>query len=140
MLLDKSNTTPLQVILAIITGVFAPLAAWLVRCGSHLLRRYNVLDQEMREVKADVAALQQGASAVDTRIVRVEDAIVEIRAAVQRSDQQFTAIMGELKQLPRLAAMVEAMGTQMAGMVSRHELAGITDRLARAEDDIRKQE
>ncbi len=144
--------TTLGVASAIATGIIAPLTVWLVQGTFKSIKKANALnikfvehkkdtEAKLSDVRKDVDVLKESCKTSDTRLVRVEDAIVDIRAAVQRSDEQFTAIMVELKQLPRVMALMESFGQSIGLIVPRAEvesrIGAAEKRLSLVEQDIR---
>lgn len=117
----------------IITGIGAPLFVWALQNTFKTLKRFNALaikfvefrkdtEAKVSTVCKDVEALKESGKATDGKITRVEDAIIDIRAAVQRSDEQFTAIMAELKVLPTVIAKLETFSVAIAAIVPRNEV------------------
>jgi predicted nuclease with TOPRIM domain len=136
-----SDITPLGVISLSISTVIAPFVAWLVRGGSRLIKRTTRMEVRFDERMKDLDALMEASKGTDARLIRVEDAIVDIRSASQRMDEQYAAIMGELKVLARVATLIDSLTLTVSQIVPRNEvearLKSTEARLSLVETDIR---
>lgn len=108
-----NSPTPLAVISTIITTVIAPVVAWLVRSGSRLVKRVNVLDARFRERMKDLDKVLESHETHTVRLTKVEEAIVAIQQQQARNDAQFDAIMQKLEQLPRVVALLEGYAERL---------------------------
>ena len=124
-----------------VTGILVPLVTWVVRNGTQLLKRVTLVEERQKERSREVEELITAGRLSDKRLTRVEDAIVEMRASAQKVDESFALIMVELKQLPRLTAMVETFAEGMRQIVPRSEvefrMRAAEDRIRLVESDIR---
>lgn len=131
------NVTPLGIIALTINVVVAPLVAWLVKSGRKVARKITVQGVRLNAMENQVNRLQNISDAAEPRLARLETAICNIERAAEASKDQHAAVMQELKQLPRLATMLELYSTAIAAIVPRNEVdsrvKAVEDRLTRVE-------
>ena len=141
MLIDSPNVNAVEIVSGIVTTIVAPVVGWLVRRGSQLVKQVRDLEMRERTRSGELEALKDFHNDSSTRLVRLEDAIVQINKAMERSDQQFHTIMTKLEELPRVTALMESLSITLQAVVPRNEvesrLRATEDRLRMVEQDIR---
>jgi hypothetical protein len=132
------------VLLGVATAVLLPLFGWVGKEAWDFNRESGVtkhrIDTNEAGLKAHVADTEECFAQLrkdtqdtfaqfrkdmqDTniRVTRTEDAAVELRGHVQRSDEQFAIILLKLEQLPRLSALLEAWSEAVKNAVPRPEM------------------
>lgn len=107
---------------------------WLVKTAVKLLRHQTTIELNLHDACKDIEQLKAARTDHDSRILKVEDAIVAIREADKRADVMFGEIKESLSQLTRITVMVEALQTSSSQTVPRPEVEA---RLRAAEERIR---
>ncbi len=124
-----------------LTTILLPVVGWLLTNGIRGIKAHTVLDLKVRDACNAIADLKTHHQANDSRLARVEDAIVGIRESSQRRDEQFAAITVKLDQLPRLTALLEGLSQSAQAIVPRSEvdsrLQAAEARLVLLERDVR---
>ncbi len=131
----------MSIISTAVTTVLCPLIVWAVQKLVHLLDQFTILEDQFISMRQEVKALQESDKASDRKLILLEEAITEISALRERTDEQFSEIKADLKQLPRILTLLEQYGQAIASSVPRNEvesrLRATEDRIRMVEQDIR---
>jgi chromosome segregation ATPase len=137
----ETATIIVEVVGVIVSAIIAPIVGWLVKAGLDSSNRLTTLELSTRTYREEFDVFKTQHQENPIRLTKVEDAIVGIHAAMERSDKRFETIMERLDQLPRLAALLDNYQQLFQMMVPRNEVdnrvRSIEDRLKQVESDVR---
>ncbi len=140
--MTPNDVTPLGVLSLAISTVIAPTVGWMVRTGSRMAKQLDTIEARFDERMKDLDHLQHEAKGTDVRLIKVEDAIVDMRSASQRADEQYARIMQELKTLTRVDTLIDQILLAVGQIVPRAEiesrLRANEDKIERVDRDVRE--
>ena len=123
MQIDLSSIhIPLGGVLSLLGTVVISVCGYLWMNGTKLLKKFNRIDLRVKDVCKDVDALKDQCKTADNRLIKIEDAISDIRSAAQRSDEQFKIITVKLETLIVGQAKLEETTKATAAIVPRQEV------------------
>jgi len=119
------------------TVLLVPVCGWLIKTAVKLLRQQTTIELKLNDACKDIEQLKTARTDHDSRIIKVEDAIMAIREAGKRADVMFAEIKTSLTQLTRISTLVEGLAAASMQMVPRPEVEA---RLKAAEERIKSLE
>ena len=141
-ILDGVGLTPGMTVSTALYAMLIPVVGWLVTNGIRTLKAFTMVDAKVRDNCLAITALEKSHATVDSRVVKVEEAIHAIRESSQRKDEQFAAITAKLDQLPALATMLQVLTSSAPAIVPRTEVESrrraAETRLEMLEKDVRE--
>ena len=119
------------------TVLLVPACGWLIKTAVKLLKQQTTVELKLHDAAKDIEQLKAARTDHDSRIIKVEDAIMAIREAGKRADAMFGEIKESLTQLTRISTLVEGLSAAYTQMLPRPEVEA---RLRAAEERIKSLE
>ena len=145
-----ANDHTISIPAATVYAACAAAAGWLLRATVLFLKDHAVLEKRVKDIednhksfKGETTDLLQKVAdkfeAAATRLTKSEEAIMELRSHVQRTDEQFLIILNRLESLPRVEATLEAWKPAIEAIVPRPEVDRRTESLETQMRDLQTQ-